>query len=207
MIQAIRRRLKLFITNKKWRKANPHNTTSMKNIYDISRVTVGKGTYGRLNISMYDETTKVRIGNFCSIADAVSFLAAADHIQTNISTFPFKTKYCGYTHEAVSSGDIIVEDDVWIGHGASILSNVHIGQGAIVAAGAVVTKDIPPYAVVGGVPAKVIKYRFPNDIIEKLMQCDFGKMTDEIIQRNLETCYTSVTRENIDSIISKLQLR
>lgn len=207
MVQAIRRRIKLFIINKKWRKQNAHNTTSMKNIYDITRVTVGKGTYGRLNISMYNETTSVRIGNFCSIADAVSFLAAADHIQTNISTFPFKTKYCGYTQEAVSSGDIIVEDDVWIGHGVSILSNVHIGQGAIIAAGAVVTKDVPPYAIVGGVPAKVIKYRFPKDVIDKLEQCNLEKLTDDTIRKNIESCYTTVTSENVDSIIDILQLR
>lgn len=207
MIEAIRERIKLFVINRKWRKNNTHNTTSMKSIYDIKRVTVGKGTYGRLNISMYDETSKVKIGNFCSVADAVTFLVAADHIQTNISTFPFKTKYCGYIPEAVSSGDIIVEDDVWIGHGVSILSNVHIGQGAIIAAGAVVTKDVPPYAIVGGVPAKVIKYRFPKDVIEKLEQCNLGKLTDDIIQKNIESCYTTVTSENVDSIIDILQLR
>lgn len=86
---------------------------------------------------------------------------------SGVSTYPFKRKLFHGGEEAVSKGDIIVGDDVWVGYGATILSGVHIGQGAVIAAGAVVNKDVPPYAIVGGIPAKVIKYRFSESVCKK----------------------------------------
>lgn len=91
--------------------------------------------------------------------------------------------------DAFSKGDIIVDDDVWIGYGATIMSGVHIGQGAVVAAGAVVTKDVPPYAIVGGVPAKVIKYRFEPEMIEELLKVDYSKLTKEDIEKHIDDLY------------------
>lgn len=82
--------------------------------------------------------------------------------------------------ETQAKGNIIVNDDVWIGDSALILSGVEIGQGAVIAAGAVVTEDVPPYAVVGGVPAKVIKYRFRDDVIKELVKIDYAKSRPEI---------------------------
>ena len=94
--------------------------------------------------------------------------------------------------EALSRGDIIVKDDVWIGENALIMSGVTLGQGCIVAAGAVVTKDVPPYAIVGGVPAKVIRYRFTEAQIEKLIQIDYSKLTDDMIREHIDELYQSV---------------
>ena len=105
------------------------------------------------------------IGNYISIAQNVHFLLDVEHFANHISTYPFKVKLLhSQKSESFSKGDIIIDDDVWIGYGATILSGVRIGQGAVVATGAVVTSDVPPYAIVGGVPAKVIKYR--NEKIE-----------------------------------------
>ena len=120
--------------------------------------------------------------------------ARADHAVDRISTFPFKVK-CLETaeYEAVSKGDIIVDDDVWIGQNAVILSGVHIGQGAVVAAGAVVSKDVPPYAVVGGVPAKVIKYRFSQEIIDELMKVDYSKLDVELVREHENDLYAELT--------------
>lgn len=102
---------------------------------------VGNHTYGRLNVLNSSDTYCLRIGNFCSIAHDVFFIVCADHPTNIISTFPFKVKCIrSHSHEAISRGDIIVEDDVWIGHRATILSGVQIGQGAVVA------KDVHPYA-------------------------------------------------------------
>ena len=78
---------------------------------------------------------------------------------------------------------------MWIGYGCTIMSGVHIGQGAIIAAGAVVTKDVPPYAIVGGVPAKIIKYRFEPDMIEELLKIDYSKLTKEEIMNNIDDLY------------------
>ena len=95
-------------------------------------------------------------------------------------------------YETNTKGDIIVEDDVWIGIHAIILSGVHIGRGAIIAAGAVVTNDIPPYAIVGGVPAKLIKYRFDHDLINSLLKIDYSKLTNKIILEHMNDLYKKV---------------
>jgi acetyltransferase-like isoleucine patch superfamily enzyme len=79
-----------------------------------------------------------------------------------------------------------IGNDVWIGYRAIIPVNVTIGDGAVIAAGAVVTKDVPPYAVVGGVPAKVIKYRFSPEVIERLMELRYWEMPDEEVKKNLD---------------------
>lgn len=126
----------------------------------------------------------------------MEFLVAQEHAPDRISTYPFKQMFGSTSkeyREATSKGNIIVDDDVWIGFNAIILSGVHIGQGAIVAAGAVVTKDVPPYAIVGGVPAKVIRYRFDEDMIRELLKIDFSKLTKEMIEQHIDDLYDKLS--------------
>lgn len=182
---------------RQWRKNNTNNETTPANIFDTQLVSVGKKTYGTLNVLNSNNTNCLKIGSFCSIAPNVTFIPCSDHRTDTISTFPFKVKCLGEKFEAVSKGDIIVDDDVWIGYGATILSGVHIGQGAVIAAGAVVVKDVPPYAIVGGVPAKIIKYRFDEKIIEKLIKIDFSKLTEENVCEHINELYQNVD-ENTD---------
>ncbi|WP_428073568.1 CatB-related O-acetyltransferase [Candidatus Avelusimicrobium luingense] len=189
----------------KWRVLNAHNDTYPANDFDLDKVTVGKGTYGILRVLTHsDQNTKLQIGNYCSIAGDVSFILASEHPYTGLSTYPFKVKFGLQTREAQSKGDIIVGDDVWIGMGAIICSGVHIGQGAIIAAGSVITKDVEPYAIVGGNPAKVIKYRFEPEIRKKLLRVDFSKLDKETICKHIDEVYTPLTAENIDSILQTL---
>lgn len=155
-------------------------------------MTVGKYTYGGLRVINYNENERLRIGSYCSIAQEVTFILNADHRTDTISTFPFKVKVLGESLEGTSKGDIIVADDVWIGYRATILSGVHIGQGAVIAAGAVVTKDVPPYAIVGGVPARVIKYRFPEEMVGELMRIDYSKLTEEMVREHIEDLYSAL---------------
>lgn len=117
------------------------------------------------------------IGKYCSIADDVLFMANNDHDYKAATTYPLylldKDMPCKYREgDSVHSPkrQIIIGNDVWIGTRATICAGVRIGNGAIVAAGAVVTKDVPPYAIVGGNPAKVIKYRFDEKTIAKLQE-------------------------------------
>ena len=102
--------------------------------------------------------------------------------------------------ESFGRGDITVDDDVWIGFYATIMSGVHIGQGAVVAAGAVVTKDVPPYAIVGGVPAKIIKYRFSPEVIEQLLKMDYSKLTDNMIREKNNDIYNSLDGKSPEEV-------
>ncbi len=94
---------------------------------------------------------------------------------------------------------------MWIGLGSIICSGVSIGQGAIVTAGSVVTKDVPPYAIVGGSPAKIIKYRFSETIIKKLMNFNFSELIEEKIKKLEGALYKEVTEENIDTILKGIR--
>jgi acetyltransferase-like isoleucine patch superfamily enzyme len=194
MLGFIKSYLRIYSFRKKWRSLNPHNETIPLGIFRIERVIVGKKTYGILNINDYSPVeTKVTIGSYCSIAPGVCFLLGGEHQIDSISTYPFKVKCFEYECEAGSKGDIVVGDDVWIGTNAIVCSGVKIGQGAVVAAGAVVTKDVEPYAIVGGNPAKVIKYRFDENIRKKLINIDIGKLFDTFTKADIGFIYSNLT--------------
>lgn len=177
-----------------YRKVNHQNETFPGNMFDIRDVTIGKKTYGTIRIFNDVKNAHLYIGSFCSIGDNVVFLLGIDHPTNFISTFPFRVKIEKKDEmEAISKGNIVVDDDVWIGYGATILSGVHIGQGAIVGANALVTKDIPPYAIAGGTLAKLIKYRFEERIINELLKVDFDSLTDDMIIDNIDDLYKEMT--------------
>ena len=189
-----------------WRAQNAHNETNQLNNFDINKVIVGKGTYGGLNVEAFSNgEEKLIIGNYCSIGPDVHFILASEHPYQGISTYPFKVKFGLQNREAQSKGNIVLEDDVWIGLGSIINSGVHIGKGAIVASGSVVIKDIEPYSIVGGNPAKHIKYRFSEPIRQKLLKLDFSKLDKDKIIANIDLVYTPLTEENVDDILKKLQ--
>lgn len=189
MIDRIKLQISLFFFKRKWKKTNKDNSTYALNLFDIKKVHVGKETYGGLKV-FNDTNSSLYIGSYCSIAENVVFLLGHEHHISRISTYPFKQKL-ELTHErdAFSKGNIVVNDDVWIGYGATIMSGVQIGQGAVIASGAIVTKNVPPYAIVGGVPAKIIKYRFEPNLIEELLRVDYSKLSREIIEEHVDDLY------------------
>lgn len=192
--------------NKRWRDANLNNYTSISlRSSNIANVTVGSYTYGEIEVFNDRTDCFLKIGNCCSIAMDVTFVLAFDHTTNRLSTYPFQQMLNMVSNEyrdAVSKGDIVVEDDVWIGYRATILSGVHIGQGAIIAAGAVVTSDVPPYAIYGGVPAKLIKYRFSQEVINYLLTLDYDSLTEEMIKGHIDDLYRMVDGMSIEEIES-----
>ena len=198
-------RIRLHKHRIQWILGNKENETIPVSRFNPNIVSVGKWSYGELNVVSFGEETQLKIGNCVSISENVTFLLDVEHYTDRFSTYPFLVKLlreCKY--EAFSKGDIIVDDDVWIGYGATIMSGVHIGRGAVIASGAVVTNDVPAYAIVGGVPAKIIKFRFPPEVIEILMNADFKSLTKEIIKNNKELLYEQVDIMNASQIIDKV---
>lgn len=197
--------IKLSKLNSKWVKRNSHNKTSLNCMCNIDDVYVGIGTYGALNVHQFGVIgTVLRIGNYCSIAENVHFLVAGEHKTEVFSTYPFIEQIIGNQVDNYSKGEIIIEDDVWIGFNAVILSGVKIGKGAVIAAGAVVSSDVEPYSIVGGVPARIIKYRFSKDIIDKLEKIDMAKITDKIVMENIDLLTLPISESNVESVMNKL---
>lgn len=210
ILKKIKKEIILSRLNAEWKKENKHNHTSIGKICNLDCITVGKESYGVLNVNNFDHDPSnmvgLEIGNYCSIADDVNFLLAGEHNMSYISTFPFMryTPDQKVLSDSLSKGKIIIEDDVWIGYGATILSGVTVGQGAVIATRAVVTKNVPEYAIVGGVPAKVIKYRFSPEMIKVMRNIDYSKIDFSVVINNPDLFNCSIEETPVNEIKERL---
>ncbi len=196
--------LKLKIFHRLFRLRNRHNLVCVVNMCDMNRVQVGRKSYGAISVIDFSPAdTKLIIGNYCSIAGGTTFLLGGEHNLNTISTYPFKVRLFGEDREAGSKGDIVVKDDVWIGQNAIICSGVTIGQGAVVAAGSVVTKNVEPYSIVGGNPAKFIKYRLDENLRKKLEKIDVAALFDKFTKEDMPAVYGKLTEEKLDEFLKR----
>ncbi len=135
----------------------------MKRNPAYSRFDIGDWSYGYPEVFSWGEEATLKIGKFCSLAEGVKILLGGEHRIDWVTTYPLSIffdqadRYPGHPH---TKGDVIIGNDVWIAMDAMIFSGVEIGDGAVISARSIVTKDVPAYAVVGGNPAEVIRYRF-----------------------------------------------
>lgn len=156
-----------------------------------SSVTIGRFTYGFESsiVKQWNEGAALNIGNFCSIAKNVTFMLGGNHRIDWMTTYPFghifqqellNDPIIGHPS---TNGDINIGNDVWIGSDVTILSGIEIGNGAVIGTKSLVTKDVQPYEVVGGNPAKHIKFRFHPSIIAELQKINWWNLEIEIIKK------------------------
>lgn len=165
-------------------------------IRDVSRClgSIGKHSYtGDIMLYVHTDEQHPRanllIGNFCSIGNRIQLNLNSNHdhqkVTTSASPLFQSTTFGEFLEDSTEKCEVIIGHDVWIGSGAFIQTGVSIGTGAVIASGSVVTKDVPSYAIVGGNPAKIIKYRFSKEQIEKLLQIKWWHWSDQKIKENL----------------------
>jgi len=181
-----------------------HKHLRRRKLIEVGLLTVGRHTYGTPIIDVYKGIErKVFVGNFCSFSRGVIIVTGGEHPLNWVSTFPFRARWnlTGAYEDGMptSSGDVVIGSDVWIGTEAMILSGVTIGDGVIIAARSVVTGDIPPYAIVAGVPARILKYRFAQSIADQLLKIKWWEWDDERIKKAVPL----LSSERIEDFLSK----
>jgi len=168
----------------------PHKNTR-KTTIGKSPVSVGRFTYGheKIVVNQWNEGAPLDIGAFCSIADNVQIFLGGNHRTDWITTFPFghifQTDLGGENIQGhpATNGGVSISNDVWIGRGATIMSGISIGDGAVIAANATVVKNVPPYSIVGGNPARHLKFRFSHEIISLLLELRWWELSIEEIKK------------------------
>lgn len=166
-------------------------------------VEIGRwSTFNGPNSDIYSMINSVTIGNFCSIARNVSIQEYDHHFERLTSYFIHQNMFGeNIKNDIFSKGDIIVGNDVWIGTQSVILSGANISNGAVIGANSVVNSYIPPYAVAVGSPAKVVKFRFSNQVIEKLLTLQWWHWTDEKLKANSHIFDLPLTEKVFQQIV------
>ncbi|WP_442265643.1 CatB-related O-acetyltransferase [Tenacibaculum sp. ZS6-P6] len=199
--------------NSKFPLPNYDKLCFLKNVIKNPNIIVGDYTYydDFENVENFEKNVKYHfdftgdkliIGKFCMVASGVSFIMnGANHLTDAISTYPFAIFGNGWEKSMEgksypNKGDVVIGNDVWIGHNATIMAGVTIGDGAIIATNSTVIKDVPPYTIVGGNPAKEIKKRFNQETIDELLMLKWWDWPIEKITENLQ----NLTGNSIDKL-------
>lgn len=163
---------------------------------------IGKYSYGTPMIRFPNKQSKLTIGNFCSIGQDVIIYLGGEHKTDYVTTYPF-----GYLHKNIfkldreydkfTKGDVVIGNDVWIADNVTIMSGISIGDGAVIANSSHVVKDVQPYSIVGGNPARLIKYRFSEDQIRSLLEIKWWYWDDAKINE----CVGLLHDTDIDNFI------
>lgn len=151
----------------------------------MGEISIGEHSYG-IPIRRGTGNT-VTIGKYCSIAEGVILDGGFSHETKNISTYPFHSWYpecSGLPSNVVIKGDIEIGSDVWLGEGSVVMSGVKIGNGAVIGMRAIVSKDVPPYAIVVGAPQKILRMRFDSDRINALLKIAWWDWEDKKVIAN-----------------------
>lgn len=192
------------------RRVNPANETRLHLAHLVARrpgqIAIGASTYGRPKIRFPESGAKLRIGRYGSIADGVEILLGGNHRLEWATTYPFPAMARlwpaagGVPGSDTTRGDVIIGHDVWLGSQCMVLSGVTIGHGAVVAARAVVTRDVPPYAIVAGNPARIVRRRFGEAEIAALLATRWWDASEARVTELLPLLMSERIRELTESL-------
>lgn len=155
---------------------------------------IGRGSYGDLQVLEFGEGATLRVGAYCSFARGSQVFLGGGHRIDWVTTFPFSAlnaRFANIEGHPISRGDVSIGNDVWLGREAMVLSGVTIGHGAVIGARALVTRDVPPYAIVAGNPAVLIRHRFDPEIVRRLLAVAWWSWPIERIEAAMPLLLTS----------------
>lgn len=186
---------------------SPENATKVLCSNEISHFgwEIGEHSYGKPFVYAQDRENILLIGKYCSIGHSVT-IALVNHRTEFVTTYPFANYPNLWPGSSsipnyLGRGNVVIGNDVWIGHGVFIAPGVTVGDGAVLAAHAVVTNNVPPYAIVGGNPARIIRYRFDDATIASLLQIKWWTWSDDEVERRLPLLLS----DNINSFIEDVR--
>jgi len=166
-----------------------------KTIHELyPQYSIGRGTYGAPRVFEGGEGAKLEIGAYCSIADGVTIFLGCEHRVDWVTTYPFSIFWDCAAHvrgHPATKGDVIIGNDVWIGYRATILSGVRIEDGAVIGCHSVVTKHVPAYGIVAGNPAKLIRTRFSEETIHRLLRARWWSWDEKRIRDSMPLLLSS----------------
>ncbi len=178
-----------------------------------SKIYCGEHTYGikNLTIKQWGEGAALKIGSFCSIADNVRVFLGGNHRTDWITTFPFghislsEFPVSGIVGHPATKGDVVIENDVWIGHGVTIFSGVRVANGAVLAANANVSCDVGAYEIFAGNPARLVKTRFSQPIVERLLVLRWWELDASDIGKLIPKLCATPTVELLDQLLREFR--
>lgn len=167
-----------------------------RDIFRGQRWEIGDHTYGHPSIRWWGEPVTLRIGRYCSIAENVEIFLGGNHRSDWVTTYPFSAidrwpEAEHITGHPASRGDVNIGNDVWIAARATILSGVTIGDGAVIGAASIVRQNVPPYAIMAGNPAKIVRMRFPDPQVTALLRLKWWDWDDDRIRASLPDLLSS----------------
>lgn len=178
------------------------------------KVFIGKYTYGFESTQIYSwgEDIDIKIGRFSSIGAGLKLFCGGNHSTSFVSSYPFGSVYPDFLKIrpdrpiVFSNGDIRIGNDVWIGRDVTIMSGISIGDGSVIAANSHVVKDVEPYSIYGGNPAKFIRYKFSEEIIEMLLKLQWWNYEDNVIEKIYPILLDNPNEDTYNKIIQILEI-
>ncbi|GAC1376469.1 MAG: CatB-related O-acetyltransferase [Acidimicrobiales bacterium] len=201
------RQLKRFLL-RLWSPFSQPEAAVWRKLQRAGRITVGRGTYGIPIVKHYThDETKLTVGNYSALAENAIVMLGGQHAMDQVTTYPLRIGFhmpgAGRDGMPTHTSDTVIGNDVWLAQRSFVRSGLTIGDGAVIAAGSVLTKDVPPYAVMGGNPAKILRFRHTEEQRAALLEIQWWHWPEDEIRRAVPL----LAQTDIDSFIDYARRR